>query len=225
MEREPPPVVTVTTPGDGQATGDLLASDRPPRPPRPPLPRRVRLLALAGAAVLAGGLVLAQDAREPGPVGDRPPPVPPSPASAADGGLTATATLSGARTDEPYVQRLTLTVVLEPYDGRSDSGARLLGDEVALHEVRVRGFAVQPDDRRTPIPLGRFGRARVGRATTVSLAAAVADCALESQARRDVEVRVRTGEGPVEVLRAAVQPELVRALDRVFSRSCRRPRA
>jgi hypothetical protein len=175
--------------------------------------------------VLVGALLLAEDARAPGPVADRPPPVPPPTASTADDGLTATATLGGARLDEAHVQRLTLTVVLEPYDGRSDSGGRLLGDEVALTEVRVRGFAVEPDDRRTPIPLGRFGRARVGRATTVSLAAAVADCAIESQARRDVEVRVRTGEGPVEVLRAAVQPELVRALDRVFSRSCRRPRA
>jgi hypothetical protein len=223
--------VTVSAPGTSARTSgaggpppdDLLASQRPPRAAGP---RRVGVTALAGAVVLAAGLLVAQDVRRPAGV---PPPAAAAargPAGAADDddGVTATATLGAARTDQRYVQRLTLTVVLEPYDGRGDSGARLLGDEVALVDVRVRGFAVVPDDRRTPIPLGRFGRRNVGRATTVPLAAAVTDCSVSPQARREVDLDLRTGEGPVEVLQAAVQPDLVRALDRVVSRACRRPR-
>lgn len=227
MERDRPPVVTVSAPAGGAGgpgTGDLLASQRPPRPAAP---RPATALALAATAVLAAGLLVAQDVRSPA---DAPPaPAPPTaarrPAGAPlDDGLTATATLGGAPTDDRFVQRLTLTVVLEPHDGRGDSGARLLGDELTLLDVRLRGFSVVPDDRRTPIPLGRFGRSNVARATTIPLAAAVTDCSNGPQARREVALDLRTGEGPVDVVRAAVQPELVQALDRVVSRACRRPR-
>lgn len=229
MERDRPPVVPVTVSlpgragaGDAASPDDLLGSDHPRRPAPS---RRTRVLVLGAAAALAAGVLVVRDVREP----PQPPPAPeaaqrPAGTATVDDGLTATASLGAARTDERYVQRLTLTVVLEPYDGRGERGTRLLGDEVALLDVRVRGFAVVPDDRRTPIPLGRFGRANVGRATTLSLEAFVTDCSVEPQARREVHLDVRTGEGPVEVLRAAVQPELVRALDRVVSRACRRPR-
>ena len=226
MEPERPPVVpvTVSTPGDGggdAASGDLLASGSAPGRP---LARRTKVLALAGACVLAAGLLVAQVGREPGDGPSPAPAPPPAGAAPADDDLTAVATLGAARTDQPFLQRLTLTVVLEPDDGGGDGSGRGLADEVALLDVRVRGFAVVPDDRRRPIPLGRFGRADVGRATTVPLQAFVADCSVEPQARREVDLDVRTGQGPVAVLRAAVQPELVRALDRLVSRTCRRPR-
>ena len=219
MEREPPPVV-VTVPGRGGRSAELLSGGPDLRPPRGPLPRRVRLLALTGVALVTAGLLVAQDAR----TADEPPP----PASAGQGndrdGLTATASLGAARTDERYTQRLTLTAVLEPYDGLGGSGDRLLGDEVGLLDVRVRGFSVVPDDVRVPIPLGRFGRARSGRSTTVPLEAVVDDCSVEPQARREVLLTVRTGDGPEQELRAVVEPDVVRALDRLVSRTCRRPR-
>lgn len=229
MERDRPPVVLVTVATPAGAAGgaaepgreDLLASQRPARPA---VRRLVRVLAPAATTVLAAGLLVAQDARE---AADAPPASAarsPAVVPAADDGLTATASLGAARTDQRFVQRLTLTVVFEPYDGRGDSGPRLLGDEVALVDVRVRGFTVVPDDRRTPIPLGRFGRSNVGRSTTVPLEAAVSDCPPDVQAPREIALDLRTGDGPVEVVRAAVQPELVRALDRVVSRACRRPR-
>lgn len=223
MPRDLPPVVpvTVTTPGGGAGPGEVLSSGRPPRPGPP---RAVSGLAAAATAVLAAGLLVAQHVRRPTEAPRAAAPVPPFSRPVADDGITATATLGGAPTGQMYTQRLTLTVVLEPYDGRGEPGLRLLGDEVALVDVRLRGFAVVPDDRRTPVPLGRFGRSNVGRATTVPLEASLTDCSIEPQARRDIVVLLRSGEGPVEQLGAAVQPELVRALDRVVSRTCRRPR-
>ena len=236
MTGEPPPAVpvTVSAPGGGPGTGggrlpvELLSSGRAPRPP---LPRAARLLALTAGAVLCAGLLVARDVRS---TADGPSAAAPVPAAGsgplaaaaapADGSLTATATLGGAPPARLYAQRLTLTVVLEPYDGRGEPGGRLLGDEVTLVDVRVRGFVLVPADRSLPVSLGRFSRSHVGRATTVPLDAVLIDCSLSPQAPRELLLGVRTGQAPAEVVRAAVHPELVRALDRVVARTCRRPR-
>lgn len=137
--------------------------------------------------------------------------------------ISATASLAGAATDEPYVQRLTLTVDLPAFVGRG-SGGRLHGHEVLLVGARARGFAVEPDDPRPLVPLGRFGRADTGRSTTLPATVAVVDCSVDTQARRDIVLTVRTGGGPDGDVRAVADADVVRALDRLVSRTCRRPR-
>lgn len=219
MDREPPPV-TVTAPGSSGPPPDLLEGV----PSRSRRPRATALLALAGAAVLGAAVVRGGEPAPPAPAPLPAPVEPAPPARTTTSGITATTSLAGAATDQPDVQRLTLTVDLPPFDGRSDSGGRLLGDEVVLVDVRVRGFAVQLDDQRSPLPLGRFGRSTSGRSTTVPVAAVVADCAVDTQARRDVVLTVRTGAGPQGEVRAATDAAVVRALDRLVSRTCRRPR-
>ncbi len=217
MDREPPPV-SGTASGSGGPPLDLLESapDRSRRWPTAVL----ALVAVAGLGAVAvrGGSGTA-------------PPVPQPTAAApplrtVTPGITATASLGGAAIDEPYVQRLALTVDLPAFDGRGDSGGRLRGDEVLLLDVRVPGFTVEPDDPRSPVPLGRFGRSTSSRSTTVPLAvtAAVDDCSTEPQARRDIVLTVRTGGGPDGVVRAVTDADVVRALDRLVGRTCRRPR-
>jgi hypothetical protein len=147
-----------------------------------------------------------------------------APGRTVTSGITATAALAGAPVDQPYAQRLVLTVDLPAFDGRGDSGGRLLGDEVLLTGVRLRGFAVEPDDPRDLLPLGRFGRTTRGRSTTVAATAVVVDCSVEPQARRDIVLTVRTGDGPDGTVRAVVEADVVRALDRLVGRTCRRPR-
>jgi hypothetical protein len=169
-------------------------------------------VAVLGAAVVRGG-------------SEPPAPAPaPAPARTVPSGITATASLAGAATDEPYAQRLSLTVDLPPFDGRGDSGGRLLGDEVLLVDAQVRGFTVEPDDPRPAVPLGRFGRSHRGRSTTVSATAVVDDCSIEPQARRDIVLTVRTGAGPDGPVPVVADADVVRALDRLVSRTCRRPR-
>jgi hypothetical protein len=58
----------------------------------------------------------------------------------------------------------------------------------------------------------------------VPATAVVDDCSIEPQARRDVVLTVRTGAGPDGAVRAVVDEDVVRALDRLVSRTCRRPR-
>jgi len=222
VDREPPPV-TVTAPQDGDALPDVLEGAPPST--RGPWPA----VALVGLAVVVLG-ALAVRGSEPPAAPDPPPPafeLPTAPPPlTATSGITATVSLGGAATDQAYVQRLALTVGLPAYDGSGDSGGRLLGDEIVLLDVGVRGFAVETDDPRSPLPLGRFGRATEGRSTTVPLAvtAVVDDCSVETEAQLAVLLTVATGEGPGGVVRAEVEPAVVRALDRLVSRTCRRPR-
>lgn len=206
--------MTVTAPGAGAPPPDLLES-APARRRRPWQPLALVVVAVAvllGAAVHGGG----------DPPG-APPPVPALP-QPVTWGITATASLAGAPVDQPYAQRLVLTVDLPAFDGRGDSGGRLLGDEVLLVETRVRGFTVEPDDPRAVVPLGRFGRSDRGRTTTVPATVVVDDCSIEPQARRDVVLTVRTGDGPDGTVQAGADADVVRALDRLVSRTCRRPR-
>ena len=208
--------MTVTAPGSGGRPPDVLEGAPEPARRRRPL----AVLALVGVVVLGAAAVRGGD----DPVPDPRPAPPAAPALTAVSGITATASLSGAPTDRAFEQRLTLTVDLPAFDGRGDSGGRLLGDEVLLVDVRVRGVAVERDDPRALLPLGRFGRTTEGRSTTVPATAVVADCSIEPQARRDVDLTVRTGEGPDGTVRAVVDTDVIRALDRLVARTCRRPR-
>ncbi len=217
MDREPPPV-TVTAPASGGSPPDLLDGAPAPSGRRWP----VAVVALVAVAVLGAAVSQGDDATRPAPA---PPPAPPAePERTVTSGITATASLAGAPTDELYAQRLTLTVDLAAYDGRGDSGGRLLGDEVVLVGARARGFSIEPDDPRALLPLGRFGRSNRTRSTTVPTTVVVDDCSVEPQARRDIVLSVRTGDGPEGTVRAVAGPDVVRALDRLVSRACRRPR-
>jgi hypothetical protein len=206
--------VTVTAPGAGGPPPDLLESA--PAASRRPWPT----VALALVAVAVLGSAAVRGAGKP-PV---PLPTTSAPPRTVTSGITATASLAGAATDQPYAQRLMITVELPAFDGRSDSGGRLLGDEVVLVDARVRGFDVEPDDPRPEVPLGRFGRSNTGRSTTVPATVVVDDCSIEPQARRDIVLTVRTGGGPEGSVRAVADADVVRALDRLVSRTCRRPR-
>jgi hypothetical protein len=203
VEREPPPV-TVTAPGSGAAPPDVLEA-APARPARLRLAAGLGVLAVAvvGAAVGLGGSDPASR-----PALER------TPAS----GITATASLAGAPTDDPYTQRMTLVIDLPAADGPGE------GAEVGLVDVRLRGFSVERDDAREVLPLGRFGRADRGRSTTVPVTALLEDCSIEPQARRDIDLTLRTGDGPDGAVRAVVEADVVRALDRLVGRACRRPR-
>lgn len=206
--------MTVTAPGRGGPPPDLL--EGAPAAARRPWPT----VALGLVAVAVLGSVAVRGAGEsPGP-----PPATSAPPRTVTSGITASASLAGAATDQPYAQRLTITVELPAFDGRSDSGGRLLGDEVVLVDARVRGFTVEPDDPRPAVPLGRFGRSTTGRSTTLPATVVVDDCAIEPQARRDIVLTVRTGAGPEGAVRAVADADVVRALDRLVSRTCRRPR-
>jgi hypothetical protein len=219
VDREPPPV-TVTAPGSQAAVPDLLDG----APERSGRVRPAVVLAVA-AAVLLGVAVVSGRGPSALPPEPRATTVPgPGSPGAVPGGITATASLAGAATDEPFAQRLTLVVDLPPLDAAAGSDGRVLGDEAALLGVRLRGFAVRLDDEREVLPLGRFGVASRGRSTTLPGTAVVVDCSIEPQARRDIVLFVRSGTGPPGTVRVVAESEVVRALDRLVGRTCRRPR-
>ncbi len=199
--------MTVTAPGSGTRQPDLLEAG-------PPRARRMRpAIALAALGVLVLGAAAVR-----GGIDEPPAPVPRATSTAgATAGITATASLAGAPTEQPYAQRLTFTVDL-PATGRGG------GVEAALVGVRLRGFTVQPDDPREVLPLGHFGSTERGRSTTVPATAVVVDCSIEPQARRDIELTVRTGAGADGAVRVLAESDVVRALDRLVGRTCRRPR-
>lgn len=199
MDRQPPPV-TVTAPGSG------------PLPDQPDAAPSRRPRWIAPGLVLAAGAVLVGAVRS-GAGED-----PPAPRLAS--GITATASLAGAATDSAYAQRLSVTVDLPASAGQRDRPSAA----VLLVRVVARGFAVQSDDPRSPLPLGRFGRASRARSTTVPLEAVVTDCSVETTAPRALVLTVRTGDGRDELVPVASDADVVRALDRLVSRTCRRPR-
>ena len=86
---------------------------------------------------------------------------------------------------------------------------------VQLVDVVARGFQLRVA-RGTPLGLERRQRLRVD--------AVVVDCAVETSAPRRVELRVRRGDEPVAAVVVRSDPDVVRALDRLVARTCRRPR-
>ena len=211
MRASPP--VTVVVPGRGQAPGELLAlgppADEPsPRGPVPPS----RWVALAAVVVLGAGVVqvATYDAPPAAPV------VPPPPIS----GVTAAAFQVRGLVGGPLLERFGLTVEVALPVGRGDSGSPSEQDAVSLLGVTGRGFFLELVGAALPfqVPLDRTGGSLAFDTT-----AQVSDCAIDSQAQRTLELQVRQGPRTGEV-KVAVDGDVVRLLDRLVARSCRRPR-
>lgn len=196
---------------------ELLAQGPPPER-RTDLPLRLRALATAGILVLAGGVAAAtdQEGREP------PPRTVPAPVVVA--GLTATARVVA---EEEFVTRLGLTALVdEPGTGRGDSNGEAEPSALTLVDLAARGFQLRLVGGALPQRLADVGRFGSGLTQQVPLLvdAVVVDCSVEVGAPRRITLSVRRGDGPVGTVVVASDPEVVRALDRLVSRTCRRPR-
>jgi hypothetical protein len=213
----PPPPVTVVVPGVGEAPGELLAVGPPPEA-RPPLPRPLRAQVLVVLGVLAAGLLVAADLR------GRPEPPAPRAVPFRVPGVTVSAAV-GAVTE--YVVRLQLDLVVEePEAGRGDTGGESEPVPLRLLDVTARGFELRPVDGPVPRTLADVGRFSSGRPVPVALPveAVVVDCSVEVGAQRTVTLSLRRGDGPVGRLVVPSEASVVRELDDLVSRSCRRPR-
>ena len=121
----------------------------------------------------------------------------------------------------PLLERLGLLVVIAPPQVRGDSGSPSEQDQVALLGVTGRGFFVEIVGATLPLPLGPLDRG--GGSFGFDVQAQVSDCAIDSQAQRTLELQVRQGPRTGEV-KVAVDGDVVRLLDRLVARTCRRPR-
>ena len=219
MDPAPPPV-TVSIPGRGAVPAEVLDAG-PRRRERTPLPPLARGLVLSAVLLLLAAFAVAQ-----GRSGAPPPQ--PAPAALPDtgvDGVSAQVSLGAPSPDARFVTRITVSVALRPSDGRGDGGGGPQPGDVTLLDVTARGFAVDVGGRAPPLVLGGLGRTSTTR-TVVTLSAdvVVTDCAVDFGAPRRVDLHVRRGDGPVGHLAADVAPDVVRALDRLVSRTCRRPR-
>jgi hypothetical protein len=189
----------------------------PPPARRAPLPARLRAQLAAVLLVLAAGVLAATDRSDP---------LPPSPQAPAPTfpGVGATARLDD---EQELVVRLALRVVVEGREtGRGDTGGPDEPEQLRLVEVRARGFAVRLVERRTPLDLGAVGRFGSGLRSVVPFDAdvTVVDCSVEVGAARTVVLSLRRDDGPAGRVPVTSAPEVVRALDDLVRRSCRRPR-
>ncbi len=194
----PAPPVTITVPGRPPAALDAAPPEDPPRSPR-------RVLAgLVLLAVLGTGAAVATAEELPAP----------APPSSADG-LAVVVTLDERPQGEVLAVRLQVLI-------GSPSGP-LSPEERSISVLRMtgRGLRAMPvGEWRSPLlELGPAGEARSFRADVV-----VDDCAVEPTAPRQLELEVeRAGRGSA-VLRPRSDVAVVRALDRLVSRTCGRPR-
>lgn len=188
---------------------DLLAGGSE----RTPLPGRGQLLLVL--AVLAAGVLAAADLR------DRPEPLP---VVGAVRGVTASAAVADEQ--EGVVRIDLLLTVAEPDAGRGDTGGESEPVLLRLTDVTARGFELRPVDGPVPRTLADVGRFASGTPVAVAVAvdAVVTDCSVEVGEQRTVTLSLRRGDGPVQRLAVPSRPAVVRALDGLVSRSCRRPR-
>ena len=201
-------------PASGAAPAEVLAAGPPPRA-RPPLPVRLRVHLAVVLLVLAAGVLAALDRPDPAPAE---PPVPSFP------GVGATARLDQ---EQELLVRVALRIVVEGREtGRGDTGGPDEAEQLRLVEVGARGFAVRLVDRRTPLDLGAVGRFGSGLRMVVPVDAdvTVVDCSVDVGAARTLVLSLRRDDGPVGRVPVTAAPEVVRALDDLVRRSCRRPR-
>lgn len=194
----PPPPVTITVPGRPPTALVAAPAEDPTRSPRPVLTGLVLLAVLGTGAAVATAEEL-------------PPPAPPSSAD----GLAVEITLDDRPQGEVLAVRLQVLI-------GSPSGA-LSPEERGLSVLRMTGrglLAVPVGEWRSPLlELGPEGEARSFRVDVV-----VDDCAVEPSAPRQLDLEVdRAGRGPA-VLRPRSDMDVVRALDRLVSRTCGRQR-
>ncbi|MCW2614896.1 MAG: hypothetical protein JWN08_1890, partial [Frankiales bacterium] len=95
------------------------------------------------------------------------------------------------------------------------------GSPVPLLSVSARGFVVTVVGGGLPQPVPVD---RIGTSLLLDLDVRVVDCSVDSQAPRAVTVAVRRGTFGPTAVRASSGAQVVRALDRLVSRTCRRPR-
>ena len=223
---EPPrPPVTVSTPG-----GPPSSRHEPAPGPEHELGASRRVTAALAAGAVLVGLLVAVSGR-----GDDAPDDASADAPDASGrgvplvvpqrvpGVAAMVSLGPAPGDRLLVQPLRVEVELSPV-GRGVPGAPPPSQtDVELQAVTARGFAVRLDGPPLPRVLADTLVLAEPRTVVLDVEAVVSDCSVEPQAQRQLVLRVRSRftEGSV---RAVVQPEVVRALDRLVSRTCRRPR-
>lgn len=214
MTGRPSPPITVTIPGRGEAPAELLAVGPPPLrlPRRPASPWWT---GLAAVAVLVAGVVTVAT--------DDPPPAPrPLPVVAADVGVSAaTAGLVGGQ-DRELVTRFSLNVLVEGVGGPGDSASPSEEAVVTLVDVTARGFEVVLGGVVLPLELPPAGRDGTGFGFDAQ--AVVVDCSVDAQAPRRLHLGVQRGAGPVVPVPVDTGADVVRALDRLVSRTCRRPR-
>ena len=156
--------------------------------------------------------------------GQEEPPPPPRPVAAPIGvpGVTATVALVD---DGEAATRVAIAVAIEGVStGRGDTGGSAEPERLELVAVAGRGFAFRPLERPLPVPLGEVGRFGSGVPTVVPvpLDVVVADCSVDTRAPRRIVLTVRRGGGPTGRVLVASQPDVVRALDGLVVRSCRR---
>jgi hypothetical protein len=194
----PAPPVTITVPGRPAAPPSAPAEDEPPRSPRQVL------AGLAVVAVVGTGAAVATAEELP----------PPAPPSSADG-LVVEVSLD----DRP--QGDVLAVRLQVLVG-SPSG-RLGPEERRIHLASMtgRGLLAVPVGRWLAplVELGPAGEARSFRVDVV-----VDDCAVEPSAPRQLELVVERADRGPGTLRPTSDADVVRALDRLVSRTCGRQR-
>lgn len=180
--------------------------------------RWLRGLTAAAAVVLAAGVLTV--ARQ-----DDPPPAPRTTAVPLGvPGVTATVALVD---DGEAVTRLAVGVAVEGTStGRGDTGGSAEPERLELLAVTGRGFGFRPLDGALPLPLGEVGRFGSGLPTVVpvGLDVVVADCSVDTRAPRRIVLSVRRGDGPTGRVLVASRPDVVRALDGLVARTCRRTR-
>jgi len=226
VERPPPPV-TVSVPGRTVGPVEVLADGGPPD--RPPLPRWARPVA-AGAAGLAlvalAGAQGRQEAPSPAPSAE------PAASTSAPAfvrpparGVAATVALRRGGPDAPYAERLTISVALRGADAGGVRYGPAQEVPVRLLEVVATGFEVGLAGRRAPVDLGVLDP-RSLETVVVPLQAdiVVTDCSVSTEAPRAVSLRLQRGDRRPDLVRATVERPVVRVLDRLVSRTCRRPR-
>ncbi len=205
-------------PGRGAAPSELLAVGPPA--PRPARGRSATgLLSWAVAGVLGAGVLVAVDQRQqPGPA--------PVPVVAQTSSLYGVTGQVGLIDEQPLVTLLDLVVTVVPGEtGREDSTTRPAA-QLQLIDVTARGFVVRLPRRTAPLLLGYVGRFASGtqRVLTLSAEVSVVDCSVEVGAQRTLSLVVQRGNGPVGSVRVRGDEAVVRSLDDLVRRSCRRPR-
>lgn len=179
----------------------------------------MRLRALTAAALLVLGAGLGTAAQQRGA------PVAP-PAAPRSGFPGVRATLQVVEERE-LVTRLRLEIsVAGAATGQGDTGGSTVAEQLRLVDVTARGFQVRLTDRPAPLVLGGTGRFASGLPYAVPLPAdvVVVDCSVEVGAQRRVTLLLQRGDGPALPVVAQGGPVVVRALDDLVRRTCRRPR-
>ena len=212
----PPPPITIVIPGRGQASAELLAAGpSPARPPLPPLATRLRALAAVAVAVLGAGLLVARDQQQP---------VQPAPvavdASTAYLGVSATAVVV---TEQPFSTVLDLVVSIAPGGAGPGDSTVQPAQQLRLQGISARGFAVRLTRRAAPLVLDYVGQFARDTEHVLHLPTeVVADCTVEEGGPGTILLAVRVTGGPVGAVRVQGDPSVVRALDDLVRRSCRR---